>query len=201
MSETSRQKLEEFLDWAEAKGMMPTSTARALKGASKSVLSVLDETEEEDVLAVDLPSVFQRYENSHKTKVNPATMRAYRRRVNYALEQFRQFSHNPSSWKPTGVQRSTSAGSRSKGSKDEGSSSNGHVQISLNPLSEVKDAAQITHRFPLRRDVFVTIAGIPFDVKKGEMARLTAFLSNLVADQEEVVQAQFMLSASPDEDQ
>ena len=200
MVETAKKQLLDFLDWAGDKGMMKRATARSNKAACNAVLSVLDEEEEADVLAIDLPSVFRRYENLQGMNLSPSTIRSYRQRVRYAIEEFKKYNENRSGWKPSGGQRATHASSRAKKGGDTDSQSSAHIQKDSNTPSEVKDAAQITHRFPLRHDAFVTITGIPFDVKKGEMVRLTSFLANLVASEEEALLSQPMLMASLDED-
>ena len=46
-------------------------------------------------------------------------------------------------------------------------------------------AETIVHHFPLRHSHFVRISGVPFNITKYEMARLTTFLSHLVAVKEE----------------
>lgn len=195
VSDTSKQQLMEFLDWAEQKAMMRKATARALKAACKSVLSELDETEAADVLGIDLAAVVRRYENRHSLVVKPETLRTYRQRVKYAIEEFRSFSKDPSAWKPSGGQRPTQVSSKAKKDEDVGSQSTTHAQVDSNAPNQMKDASHITHRFPLRRDAFVTITGIPFNVKRGEMVRLTSFLSNLVSDEEEGPPSQPMLVA------
>ena len=46
----------------------------------------------------------------------------------------------------------------------------------------------------------ITVKGIPFDVTRSEMARLTAFLSNLVAEGEEEGRMPLMLNAPSSEE-
>ena len=200
MVDRSKTQLMDFLDWAADKGMMKKDTVRSIKSACNTVLDLLDEEQSADVLTVDLATVFQRYENIRGFNLSQRTMQSYKQRVSYAIAEFAKYTEDRSSWKPSGGQRSTSASSRSKKSKEAGVSPSGHLQLDPNSSDQLEDAAQITHRFPLRRDTFVTISGIPFDVKKGEMVRLTSFLANLVASEEEELSSQPMLMASLDGD-
>ena len=197
MATNVKQELLVFLDWVGEKGMMKASTARSLKGACNAVLSVLDEAEEMDLLNVDLESTFQKYENLNGLQVSPGTMRAYRQRVRYAIEEFGKYNENKSTWKPSGGRRSTQSSSqpwKPRGGEHKKDAPNENHKTDANYV----DVSTITHHFPLRRDAVVTISGIPFDVKRSEMARLTAFISNLVATPEEDLPPQPMLNSSPE---
>ena len=118
-------------------------------------------------------------------------MKAYRQRVAYAVQEFRNFNENKSGWKPSGGRRPTTPKPRQKKNVSR------MDDVDAFTTGEADDALMITHQFPLRRGMVVSIKGIPFDVKRSEMSRLTAFLSNLVASQEEVIHP--MLNPSPDE--
>ncbi len=185
MPGTTKQDLLDFLDYVSDKGLMKQGTARALKTACSKVFGNLDENEERDVIALDLDEVCRRFENLNSTSVAPNTMQTYRKRVKQAVSDFERFNAEPSSWKPSGVQRAVSSGKRMGSTipKNQSGASDGEP---VNRVSgAVKSADEILYQFPLRQDVIVTISGIPFDVKKSEMGRMTAFLSNLVADVEE----------------
>ena len=195
MSSLNKVGLLSFLEWAADKGMMKKATAMSLKGACNNVLSVLEESEADDLSTVDWDSVFQRWENLHASKVSPGTMRAYRQRVKYAFDEFGKYIQNRSGWRPSGGQRSTSPGARSKKSGIQGRVDD---EGNYGEVFEIDDASKIVHHFPLRRNIVVAVTGIPFDVKKAEMARLTAYLSNLVPE-EEIELSRPMLNPSPDE--
>ena len=185
MSNLSREKLIEFLDWTAEKGMFKRGTARSLRTACNAVLSVMDEDEARDVSKVDLDNIIQRYQNLHSLDVSPSTLKSYSQRVKQAVREFLRFNQDQASWKPSGAQRATTPSKSSKTPKSTSRSrshprSNG-TSSSLNEF----DVTEITYPFPLRRDMIVTVKGIPFDVTRSEMARLTAFLSNLVAISED----------------
>lgn len=185
MGNLGKQELFNFLDWAGERGQMKKATARSLKVACKGVLEVLDEAEEADVSKISLTDVFQRYENLNSFNTTPGTLKAYRNRVNYAINEFLSFNQDKANWKPSGGQRASSSRSTNKGKKKSTLDKIGDEQgeIDIPSLGGNGDqASKITHRFPLRRDMVVSISGIPFDVTRLEMGRLTAYLSNLVAN-------------------
>jgi hypothetical protein len=180
----TKDQLFAFLNWAGDKGMMKKSSARALRSACNAVLAVLDDSEAQDVLAIDLLSVVHRYENVHGLEISPSTMRAYKQRVTYALEEFKRYNQDKAGWKPSGSQYLNSSTQRSSKGRNEGRRPREGSHITEHTQIQIDGASQITHHFPMRIDTVVTISGIPFDVKRGEMSRLNAFLSNLVSDLE-----------------
>ena len=196
MSEMSREHLVIFLNWAAEKGLMKTASTRSLRSACNAVLSVMDEAEAEDVCAADLDSIFRRYQNLHSFDVSPNTMRAYRNRVGYAIGEFRCYHADKMGWRPSGPQRTTSSArspSRGKRSERLANTDSKHTDP---PEAIELDPSSITHRFPLRKDTIVEVTGIPFDIRRVEMARLTAYLSNLVAEIEDYAQVPPMLNAA-----
>ena len=195
----STHDLLEFLDFTASKHLMKPATARALKGACNAVLSVLDEAEAADVFAVDLDGVFQRYENMKGMEVSPNTMRSYRQRVSQAIAEFGRYRANPSQWRPAGGQRNASVSKRSQKSNPVTRDNAGAEGQADTVIQRTESADDITHQFPLRRNTIVEISGIPFDVTRSEMARMTAFLSNLVAPPEETDPVQLMLNPADSE--
>jgi hypothetical protein len=178
----STTDLLEFLDYTAEKGLMKKSTAQSLKAACNAVLTVIDKSQQDNVFAIDLDEAAQRYWNLNATIVKPGTLSAYRNRVKQAVSDFQRFKDDPEHWKPVAGQRKVSGAKRTGKSVAEP-----QKPIVVNDLQadiddELLAADKITHRFPLRRDAVVRISGIPFDVTKAEMSRMTAFLSNLVAE-------------------
>ena len=184
MTTLSKQDLISFLDRAGERGMMKQTTARSLRSACTTVLSVLDEQEAVDILAVDLDSVFERYENQRRMDISSATMQAYKRRVGYAIEEYLKYDSDDMDLKPSvGHMPSAMVQSATRGKTLR--HARGQSVARDESRSRVVDAATLTHQFPLRRNAVVTVTGIPFDVKKSEMSRLNAFLSNLVVSAED----------------
>ena len=196
MIEQNKAGLMDFLDFVSSKSLMKKSTAGSLKSACSAVFSILDEHEEQDIASLDLESVFQRFENAKGMEVNPDTLRAYRNRVKQAVSEFQRYKENPSQWKPSGTQRSSKSSTRNNKSEAQiNGNTNGVATSPIHRSGTVDGVEGIVHRFPLRQDTIVCITGIPFNVTKAEMARMTAFLSNLVAESEDEGTTQLMLPA------
>ena len=136
MSDLSKEKLIEFLEWTAEKGLFKRSTARALRSACNAVLSVMDEEEARDVSRVDLHVIIQRYQNLHSLEVTPNTMQAYDRRVRQAIKEFVRFNQDKAGWRPSGIQRSsTPAHSASKRKRTRHSSNNAEVAEPVSPVN------------------------------------------------------------------
>jgi hypothetical protein len=187
----------EFLDFTTNKGLLRKTTVDSLKSACNAVFSILEEDEVADVFGLDLDGIFQRYENVRGLDLRPDTMQAYRQRVRQAISEFKGYKADPSRWKPQTRARPRSSNTAKNSEKTVRSVQNSVTGTELPDPTAVHStlADRITHQFPLRRDTIVTISGIPFDVTKAEMGRMTAFLSNLVVGSEASDSIQLMLNA------
>lgn len=194
-----KTELLEFLDFAGNKGLMTKASAQSLRSACLAVFSILDDAETDNLFTMDLDALFHRYENIKGMEVSPNTMRAYRQRVKQAISDFERYKDNPSQWKPAGGPRSNSSGKRSSRSPTANSRKMDPQARTDSSVLGASSADEITHQFPLRRDSIVRISGIPFDVTRSEMARMTAYLSNLVAEADEIEHPQLM-SGTADND-
>ena len=197
MANQDREALLTFLDFASNRGLMKKTTAQSLKSACSAVLGILDENDAKDVFAVDLEGMFQRYENLKESEVSPSTFRAYRQRVKQAVAEFQRYKANPSNWKPAGAQRTANRPKRASKNTTNTQAETNATHQTPDLIEQPSSADQITYHFPLRENVFVRITGIPFDVTRPEMGRMTAFLSNLVPAQEGSEPVHLMLN-SPD---
>lgn len=199
MTKKSADELYDFLGFVVQKNLLKKSAVTPLKSACSAVFAILDEEERANVLELDLDRVFQRFENAKGMVVAPNTLRAYQGRVRKAVSHFEQYVANPSTWNPGRSTRRPSARQKTATDSTVIQKENDTTEQSAVVNPEPTSASEITHRFPLRRDTIVQISGIPFDVTKAEMGRMTAFLSNLVADTEQTVPAQRMLNAADDD--
>ena len=86
-----KNDLLEFLDHAGNRGLMTKVSAQSLKSACTAVFSILDVSEPESILAIDLDDLFHRYENIKGMEVSPNTLRAYRQRVKQAISDFERY--------------------------------------------------------------------------------------------------------------
>lgn len=168
--ERSLVKLMEFLDWLEAKGMMPTPTVAARKASVGKVLGILSEEEAQDVLALDVDSVMNRFNNLQGKNYTPDSLLTYRSRVRSTLEEFSDYIRNPLGYKP-GVpsreRRPKVAAAARAASPSSQAASAAHSTIDV-PLGTL-------NIFPiqLRPDLVVRIQGLPFDLTEAEARRIS----------------------------
>lgn len=101
----TRDNLIAFLDFAAEKGLLKKTTARARKIASQIILKILSETEAADLSKIDLENVILRHRNLAAGKISPTTIKAYESRVQIAVNDFIEYTQDPSSWKPGSKQR------------------------------------------------------------------------------------------------
>ena len=160
-----------FLDYTAEANLLQKGTAQSFKSACRAVLSVLDDQEREDIFALDLDDVFRRFADTpHFPPLDPKTVYAYQQRTRTTIEGFRRYHADPVNWKPgSGRRRRRRAHTPP------------HTTQPVPDAVQPTDAETIVHHFPLRPTQFVQISGIPFDITKSEMGRLTNYLSHLVA--------------------
>ena len=193
MPEQDKHSLMEFLDSVRNKGLMSQNAANSMKYACGTVFSILDDNE--DIFAIDLDALCDRFENLKGMEVTPNTMRAYRQRAKRAVSDFRRYKDDPSHWKPSGGRLVSTSNKKSRNSKPNAHAEPTPAQALTAIKNEPTTVDDIVHRFPLRRAVIVQITGIPFDVTRSEMGRMNAFLSNLVAVSADSEPVQLMLNA------
>lgn len=180
----SFESLINFLDWAASKGHLKESTAKAQKAACNQVFGILDEEEKEDISKVKIDTVFDRYKNLSGQSLNPDSLKAYRSRLQKALEGFLSYKKDPEHWKPPIAKRSRSRKSPAEKAAANKADLNFEVANQTMPLqleSEKLDD-RLVYPFPLRAGVTVRIVGLPTDLKVLEAKRLGTFLLTLAED-------------------
>lgn len=158
-----------FLDYTAESNLIEKETVQSYKSACRTVLATLQGTERDNIFALDLDEVFQRFADApHIPPLSPTTVRMYRQRTRSAIEGFRRYHADPVNWKP---------GHRRRRASRRRTDTTPPATAPAQPTT----AEAIVHHFPLRQGHYVRISGIPFDITKSEMARMTTYLSHLVA--------------------
>ena len=170
-----------FLDKAAGRGDLKTATANALKASCNKVFSILSDNEKQDLSTIDLDQTFGRFKNRNDD-LNPDSLKTYRSRTNKAVTEFLKFREDPENWKPSISQRAKKAKQNTNGRNE-----NEYKKTSL--ADRIRDHKRIesdtlTHNYPLRSNITITISGLPRDLKSIEAKRLSAFLQALCEDYE-----------------
>ncbi len=163
-----------FLDHAGDKGLMPAATAQALAVASRNILGVLTQEEQEDLSKLDIAAVIRRFNNKRAKDFNPASLKEYGRRLNRAVDLFLGWREDPANFSVK--TRATGSGRKSE------------KKLPLNDASNVgadeesiatSASASYQSALPVRPGVVISLTNIPNDLTKAEAARVANFVSLL----------------------
>jgi hypothetical protein len=183
--DTSGKAFVEHWSWAATKGLMNKNTASSLRYACLKILSALAEWETIDIMTLDIDATLLRFQNLSSKDFTPESLSVYKRRFKQAVQSFKEYTQNPSSWKPSKGQSRLKV-SRPKVSKArQGETVNNNVSV-LRPYSTnaMGEQGLVEYPFPLRENIVVTLR-LPSDLKLAEVRRLTSFMKILTVDFEE----------------
>lgn len=176
----SMDDLLEFLDHASVRGLMPAATAQALAVASRNVLGVLSEKEQEDLSQHDIASVIKRFNNKRAKDFNPSSLKEYGRRVSRAIDLFVQWREDPANF--TFKTRATSS-ARKKERNEGAAATTGTSDGAFDAvLTGPQRAGAYQSAIPVRPGLVVTLHNIPPDLTKAEAERLANFVRMLAVD-------------------
>ena len=168
----SRDDFLRFLDYLGEKGLIPSATAASRKATANKVTSILSDEEALDVTALDLDALMTRFHNLNAQQYTPESLQTYRSRMKTALDDFRAYSENPLGFKPSGQSRSKPRQNSDKPKPLLASTSTkpavGYSNSAPSPTLPNVSVLPI----PLRSDLTVQIAGLPFDLTKSEAQKL-----------------------------
>jgi len=167
----SKAALLQFLSWSGEKGYLPSNTAVARKIVVTKVFSDLSPEDEADVIKLDLDSAMARFENRNRGKYGADSLRTYHSRLRNSIRDFSRYVQNPLAYQPkrSGVAvpkakpKAAPVTARGLAPKDE------YV-----PLPQANSVAfgSVILPIPLRSDLIVQVAGLPFDLTKSEAQKI-----------------------------
>jgi|AutmiccBRH37_all_1029493.scaffolds.fasta_scaffold08708_2 hypothetical protein len=170
----SLEALSEFLEWVEAKGLLPTATVQGRKAAVNRVLSVLEASEANDVTSLDLDHVMDRFINLNSSGYTPDSLRTYRGRVGNAIKDFESYLDNPMGFRPARPTMRLKAPKAEKAGNAKQVSGSGR-RNDLPPANPPPAAAMPRVNIipiPIRADLVVHLEGVPFDLTPAEARRI-----------------------------
>lgn len=167
----------DFLSHAGDKGFMPAATARALSVASRNVLGVLEEDEQQNIRALDLDAIIKRFNNKRARDFNPGSLKAYGQRIRRAIELYEQWKDNPADFS---VKTRTTRRSKKEAQSETRTSnlytSNADVQPTPNHTGTFQSS------FPVGAGRVITVSNIPEDLTSAEAEKLAQFVRMLAVD-------------------
>ena len=174
----SREALIEFLDYLARKGMLNSNTMSARKAAVNKVFGILDDEEAKDLSSIDFEGVVQRFANLEGKNYTPDSLITYKSRAKSALDDFLLYVENPLAFKVQGGK-----GPKKTAEKSE----NGEGRISArtpnSPMATQGSKSQVsdfTIPIPIRGDLTVRVAGLPFDLTEGEATKIANVVMAMV---------------------
>ena len=174
-SKRSRDELITFLDYLGQKGFIPTATASARKASVNQVLSVLSDSEADDVTQLDIDDVMTKFGHLHGKKYSQGSVSTYKSRLQSSLEDFKRYLENPMGFRAV-RQNKESGGAKPKKPKLRRPASNAAsegvgLQASVTSSSTPNELVNILP-IPLRSDLTIHVRGLPFDLTKAEAERI-----------------------------
>jgi len=177
--DTTGRALVDHWKWAADKGLMNRNTAASLGAACSQVLGALDDWEQLDVRSLDIEDVAQRFQNRRSKDFKPASLEAYKRRFQQAVDLFLKYVEAPSSWKP-GIRKRRSNAPR-RVSRPDQVEHNEHAEPDAPQGMVVPRDGLLNYPFPLGEGRIAHLK-LPGDLKLADVRRLSAFLQTLAVD-------------------
>jgi hypothetical protein len=167
----TKEALLEFLDYLADKGLMAKPTVQARKAAASTMLGILEKPEADDVTAVDVDDLADRYSRLHGKRYNPQSLATYKSRLRSALTDFESYLGNPLAFRPT-LQNRTPPKTKPIKVASDSIITTGHDQRSAVPM-----ATSNILPIPIRADLTIFIQGLPFDLSKAEAGKIAAVVT------------------------
>jgi len=174
----SLDALNKFFDFAANKGLLKRNTAQSRKLAANKVFAVLDDHEKADLRNVDIDHAFELFQNKQGTDYKPDSLQVYLSRVRTALSDFTTYVDNPSGFRPSAAQRSSSSKSKREGNGNGKAKENKQVEERQenNQRQDEHTSHGIIVPVPLREGLVVKISNVPSDLTPAEANRLAAII-------------------------
>lgn len=172
-----------YLDYLIERGYAPASAISPWKSAVKQTFSTVEGNEQYgnmDLTTVDLDDYLNRYavKASGTGNVKQESVVAYQRRVTKAIESYREYVNDPTSWRPPKLRASIK---RSRPTPEKESNGNGHAPEI--PQAHANGSTLMDYPFPLRSGQIAHVR-LPVRLDKADADRLATFIRTLVFEEQ-----------------
>jgi hypothetical protein len=179
-ADSTGRGLVDFLDYAAAKGLMPTATAMARKSAVRKVLGIDGEWEAIDLRNLDLEGQVQRFETLKKADYAPKSLSTYSSRFRTAIDEYFRYLDDPSAYRPSSNGKRTAIRRRLPATASESSTTGESVAPHAPPPRE----GLTTFPFPLD-EASTAYFQLPRVLTAAQVDRAYRFLQSLVFEDPE----------------
>jgi len=157
--------------------LLNESTGRARKIAAQRILTVLDDHEKQDLRAIDLDTVFQRFANKNAKDFTPESLASYRSRLRSAIDDFLKYVSNPAAFRTGTISRTSR---RAEAQQDESAGKTFTKRfVRIRPAGNFGPPPGVVFPIPLRPDLVVQLHGLPADLTQAEADRIAAVVKAL----------------------
>lgn len=161
----TKSDLFDFLDYIGEHGLVAPATVSARKASAKKVLNALSSEETEDVLAIDVDDVCDRFVRLYKNDYTAGSLQSYVSRLKSTLEDFERFLTNPAEFKRSSKRHSHR--------HQLAEVAPGYAtEISPMGARSVRTDGRNLVPIAIREDLVVKIDGLPFDLTEPEAKRI-----------------------------
>lgn len=174
-----------FLDYLSEKGLMPAATAASRKASANKMLAVLSDDESRDVTVIDMDDVALRFHNLNGQQYTPGSIQTYKSRVGSAIDDFRAYLANPLGFRSSSKPRQRSRGPKEAVVASGAGSAAGMsaaTAVSQPTVSSTLPTGANILPVPLRPDLTIQIAGLPFDLTSAEAKKIANIILAHAAD-------------------
>ncbi|MGB3626642.1 MAG: hypothetical protein WA989_12485 [Henriciella sp.] len=154
---------------------MNKNTTAARKAAANKIFEILDDSEKQDVLALDLEMIMHRFSNLLGQNYTPTSLQTYQSRLKSALEDFDAYLKNPMGFRPAVQTRER----RRDKPKEVAKADANQIEKAEKPASAGVGSGGYTSMpsanilpIPLRSDLTIHVQGLPFDLTAQEARKL-----------------------------
>lgn len=170
----SGESLLQFLTYAADKGLMNKETARTKKVSVSAILNILDDRERQDIRQLDIDEIIHRFANLEGQKFTPSSLSVYKSRFNSSIRDFLRYKDNPLTYSAT-KSKPKKLKFKKRINVIEGSVKSVPAKVS-NPTAKLGPSSSFGSEvlpIPIRENLTVRIAGLPFDLTDAEAQKIS----------------------------